>query len=215
MDRTLPEVGTLGHARIFKCPGCRHSLSAEKHKDIAAQLRYTALPPDFIEKADLRIDPGDFRKQLLADEHRVIGRFDARVAGFNPDPLSESGDYDPSLPAYLAAYTATFNDYVRKTLKYETDRSYDVLTGRVQPWNFGQAGNGYLDVAPILQSAMIKSPNMKVMFCNGNADLATPYLAATYTIDKCASAKAWRTTSPTRSTPAATCSTTTAPRWKS
>jgi carboxypeptidase C (cathepsin A) len=29
---------------------------------------------------------------------------------------------------------------------------------------------------------MIKSPQMKVMFCNGSADLATPYLAADYTI---------------------------------
>ncbi len=28
----------------------------------------------------------------------------------------------------------------------------------------------------------MKSPRMKVMFCNGSADLATPYLAAKYTI---------------------------------
>jgi carboxypeptidase C (cathepsin A) len=29
---------------------------------------------------------------------------------------------------------------------------------------------------------MAKNPNMKVMFCNGSADLATPYLAADFTI---------------------------------
>ncbi|HWE03217.1 MAG TPA: hypothetical protein VG326_12480 [Tepidisphaeraceae bacterium] len=169
------------------------ALSADERKTVAVRLaRYTGLSAQYVEKSDLRVDPGDFRKELLIDERKVIGRFDARIAGYNPDPLSEGADYDPSLPPYLAAYTATFNEYARGTLKYESDRSYDVLTGRVHPWNFGPAGNGFLDVAPNLQDAMMKNPGMKVMFCNGSADLATPYLAATYTINHLALSAALR-----------------------
>ena len=183
LARTLKEAEQWATHDYLAALIAGSSLPPEQHKVVAAKLaRYTGLSPDYIEKANLRINPGGFRAELLTKEQQVIGRFDARIDGFNPDPLSHSADYDPSLPAYLAAYTATFNDYARRTLKFETDRSYDVLSGRVHPWNFGPAGNGYLNVAPHLQDAMIKSPRMKVMFCNGSADLATPYLAADYTI---------------------------------
>ena len=183
MAKTLSEVEQWATHEYLDALIAGSALSPEQRKVIAARLsRYTGLPADYIEKANLRIDPSAFRKELLADEKKVIGRFDARIAGYNPDPLTMSAEYDPSLPPYLAAYTAAFSDYCRRTLKYESDRSYDALSGRVRPWNMGPAGNGYLDVAPSLSDAMMKNPHMKVMFCNGNADLATPYLAATYTI---------------------------------
>jgi len=183
LEKTLKEVEQWATHEYLDALIAGSSLTAPERKAIAARLsRYIGLPQDYIERSDLRVDPGAFRKELLAGEHKVLGRFDARIAGFNPDPLSEHADYDPSLPAYLAAYTATFSDYVSRTLKFTTDRSYDVLSGRVNPWNFGPAGNGYLDVAPSLSSAMMKNPQMKVMFCNGSADLATPYLAAKFTI---------------------------------
>lgn len=181
--KTLEEVEQWATHDYFGALIAGSALPAGQHRAIAARLaRYTGLPPEYIEKANLRIDPGGFRQELLAAEHKVIGRFDARIAAFSANPLDSSPDLDPSLPSYLSAYTATFNDYARRTLKYDTDRSYDVLSGRVHPWNYGPAGNGFLDVTPSLQDAMIKSPHMKVMFCNGTADLATPYLAADYTI---------------------------------
>ncbi|HET6252292.1 MAG TPA: hypothetical protein VFE47_31690 [Tepidisphaeraceae bacterium] len=183
LSKTLPEVEQWATHDYLDALTAGSALSPEQRKAVAERLsRYTSLPAAYIEKADLRIDPGEFRKELLIDEKKVIGRFDARISGYNPDPLSSDAEYDPSLAPYLAAYTACFNDYCRRTLKFESDRSYDVLSGRVQPWNFGRAGGGYLNVAPSLSDAMRKNPHMKVMFCNGNADLATPYLAATYTI---------------------------------
>ncbi len=183
LDKTLKEVEQWATHDYLHALIAGSSLPADQRRAIVERLaRYTGLPAAYIEKSNLRINPGAFRKELLSKEQQVIGRFDARIAGFNPNPQSEGADYDPSVAAYLAAYTATFNDYARRTLKFDTDRSYDVLSGRVHPWNFGSAGNGFLDVAPSLQDAMIKSPHMKVMFCNGSADLATPYLAADYTI---------------------------------
>jgi carboxypeptidase C (cathepsin A) len=160
------------------------SLSADERAAINHSLvRFTGLPLDFVEKADLRIRPDRFEGVLLADQRKVIGRFDARLTGFNPEPLDNSTPYDPSLQPYLSAYTATFNDYVRRTLKYENDMTYEVLTGRVQPWNMGPAGNGYLDVSHTLTSAMTDNPRLRVMFVSGYFDLATPFAAANYTID--------------------------------
>jgi carboxypeptidase C (cathepsin A) len=183
LDKTLKEVEQWALHDYLTALIAGSSLSKEQHKVVVAKLaRFTGLSTDYIEKANLRINPSGFRAELLSKEQQLIGRFDARITGFNSNPANNSAEYDPSVPSYLAAYTATFNDYARRTLKFETDRSYDVLSGRVHPWNYGPAGNGYLNVTPNLQDAMIKSPKMKVMFCNGSADLATPYLAADYSI---------------------------------
>ena len=61
-----------------------------------AVARYTGLPPDLIDRANLRIDPDVFRKQLLADQRLIIGRFDARVTGLDPNPVASYTEYDPS-----------------------------------------------------------------------------------------------------------------------
>ena len=157
---------------------------AKEDRQAAVQklARLTGLPAAYVDRANLRVDPGEFRKQLLADEHRVLGRFDARLTGFDSDPLNRTPDYDPSLTAFRDAYSATINDYVRRELRFESDLPYEVLSDRVHPWNFGSAGMGYLDVVGQLRSAIVQTPNLKVMFCSGLFDLATPYLGAKYTV---------------------------------
>ena len=161
------------------------SLPADQRTKIVNQLaRLTSLPPDVIDKADLRVDPGLFRKRVLADGRKVVGRFDGRITGFDADPLDRETGFDPSLSQYLAAYSAAFNDYVGRELNFKSDLDYEVLSGRVQPWNFGGGGfGGYPAVAGNLRSAMIKNPHMKVLFASGLYDLATPYLGKVYTVD--------------------------------
>jgi carboxypeptidase C (cathepsin A) len=53
----------------------------------------------------------------------------------------------------------------------------------VQPWDFSDARNHYLDVAETLRQAMTHNPYLKVFAANGHYDLATPYLATRYTFD--------------------------------
>jgi carboxypeptidase C (cathepsin A) len=159
-------------------------LSPDRRAEINKNLvRFTGLPTDFVEKANLRIRPDRFEGSLLADQQKVIGRFDGRITGFNTEPLDNSAPFDPSFSPYLAAYTATFNDYVRRTLKYENDSEYAVLSGKVQPWNMGSGGSGYLDVSHTLAMAMINNPSLRVMFVSGYFDLATPFSAANYSIN--------------------------------
>jgi carboxypeptidase C (cathepsin A) len=80
-------------------------------------------------------------------------------------------------------YTATLNQYVRNDLKFESELVYEILTGKVQPWDFGWAKNRYLNVAPDLRKAMTENPYLKVFVANGYYDLATPYFATEYTFN--------------------------------
>ena len=152
---------------------------AEAVKRVA---RYTGLSPDAVDKADLRIDPELFRTLLLEDKRQLLGRFDTRMTGYDRQPLRREAEWDPSYSQYEAAYSATINDYLRRQLKFETDTRYEVLTGRVHPWNFGPGGTGYTFVAHRLRQAMIKNPYLQVMVASGYHDLATPYYATHYTL---------------------------------
>ncbi len=183
LDRLLREVEHFASNDYTMALARGGALTADERKNIVEKLsRYTGMTQDYIDKADLRIRSDNFRKFLLGDSRQIIGRFDARIKGYDPRPVGSSPDYDPSLPEYLAIYSATFNDYVRKELKYENDLPYEVLAG-LGPWNYGRGGNGYLNVAEELRSAIMKTPHLKVMFCSGYFDLATPYFSTTYTVD--------------------------------
>src|SRR5258706_1171184 len=54
---------------------------------------------------------------------------------------SERNDYDPSYSAVYGSFTANFNDYVRRELKFESDLPYEILTARVRPWSFDKYEN--------------------------------------------------------------------------
>jgi carboxypeptidase C (cathepsin A) len=161
------------------------ALSKPARHDAAARLaRYTSLPVELVEKGDLRITSGVFQKHLLENQRRIIGRFDARITGYDDAPLSPYPSFDPSLSQYLAIYSSTFNDYVRRVLNYESDLPYEVLSDKVRPWNYGRNRSGYVFVADNLESAMIKNPHLRVLFASGYFDLATPYFATRYTANR-------------------------------
>ena len=117
------------------------------------------------------------------DRGRTVGRFDSRYLGRDSTDAGERPEYDPSYAAVQGTYTEGFNAYIRGELKYETDLPYEILTGRVQPWNYGTATNRYLNVAPALRSAMASNADLRVLVANGYYDLATPYAATQYTFN--------------------------------
>lgn len=163
------------------------ALDPKQRAAVIAQLSaFTSLSADLIDRSNLRIDPFLFEKSLLDGHpgHDIIGRFDGRITGYDPDAISPQPSYDPSETRYFPAYAATFNEYARHVLDYKSDLPYEVLTDRVWPWNFGKNNNGYLDVLDDLQTALVENPHMRVMFVSGYFDLATPFFSADYTIDR-------------------------------
>jgi len=139
------------------------------------------LSASYLEQTDLRIEIFRFVKELLRDQRRTVGRLDSRYTGIDRDAAGERFDYDPSYAAIQGPYTATLNDYVRTTLRYESDLPYEVLTGRVQPWDYSKHQNQYVNVAETLRKAMTQNQHLKVFVANGFYDLATPYMATRYT----------------------------------
>jgi carboxypeptidase C (cathepsin A) len=142
----------------------------------------TGLSREFVLASNLRIDPWEFRKELLRKKGKTVGRLDSRFTGTDRKGTGDSPEFDPSMAAITGPYTATLYDYVRGELGYENDLVYEVLTGRVHPWNYDRHENRYVNVAETLRSAMTKNRDLKVLCACGYFDLATPFYALDYTV---------------------------------
>lgn len=153
----------------------------ERESVIANLMRFTGLSREFIVSTDLRIQIGQFCKQLLRDRDRTVGRLDSRYTGIDRNSAGAGADHDPSLTAITGPYTATLYHYLRHDLGHKNDLVYEILTGRVQPWSYRGSENRYLNVGESLRAAMSKNPALKVFYACGYYDLATPYFAMDYT----------------------------------
>ncbi len=158
-------------------------LTQSERASVVRQLaRLTGLSEQYIEQSNLRVPMQRFAQELLRNERRAVGRYDGRLEGADLDATSDRPDYDPSYASVQGVYTAMINDYLRTELKYDSDLTYEVLTGKVQPWNYQRFENRYLNVGENLSQAMTQNPNMKALFANGYFDLATPFFATEYTV---------------------------------
>ena len=160
-------------------------LNTEEKNEIAKRLaEYTGLSEKYIHQTNLRINIQRFVKELRRDESITVGRLDSRIIASDYDDAGERYEFDPSYNlAIYGPYTMAIHEHLQKNLKISKDIPYEILTGRVQPWNYANVQNQYLNVSETMRSAMIKNPNLKVIILNGYYDLATPYFATQYTID--------------------------------
>src|SRR6266581_7087150 len=136
--------------------------SQERQETIARLSRFTGLSSQFIDNANLRVSLNFFRKELLRDEKRSIGRLDARFKGYDSSYVSAGPDFDASEAAIRPPYTSTFNNYIRSELGYKTDVEYYILGGGItSPWNWN-TNNGYVDTSVALRTALAQNPYLKV-----------------------------------------------------
>lgn len=156
---------------------------AEEEQVAAALARLTGLSADYILRSNLRIRIFRFCKELLRQERLTVGRLDSRFTGIDRDAVGEHFENDPSLVNIMGPYTGTFNDYVRRELKYQNDLSYEILTDKVRPWSYVEYQNQYVNVAETLRQAISNNRNLRVHIANGYYDLATPFLATEYTFN--------------------------------
>jgi carboxypeptidase C (cathepsin A) len=159
-------------------------LTGPERAQVVKQLaRLTGLSEEYVEQSNLRISMERFAKELLRKEGRTIGRYDSRLEGADLDSAGDRPEYDPSYASVQGAFTAVFNEYIRKDLKYDSDLTYEALTDKVRPWSYGRFENRYLDTAEMMRQAMTQNPSLKVMIANGYYDLATPFFATEYTVN--------------------------------
>lgn len=160
-----------------------NTLTEAEQKTVIQNLqRLTGLSADYIQKSNLRPVIFKFCQELLRSEATVIGRFDSRYKGAEQNLLSEHMENDPSHhPTIAGCFSTCINDYLSRELNVTTTLPYEVLTGRVWPWDFSNVQNQYLNVSTSLSNAMVTNPDLRVWVLNGYYDLATPFYATEYT----------------------------------
>lgn len=76
-----------------------------------------------MKEANLRVSPTRFRKEVLRDERKTLGRCDMRFEDVDVDAAGENPSYDASDTGISGAFVAALHDYLEGKLKYQgTDR---------------------------------------------------------------------------------------------
>jgi carboxypeptidase C (cathepsin A) len=191
LEALLAEVEQFAMGDYARALAAGSDLSAPDRAAIAEKLhQYTGLSVDYILKADLRIDGGEFRQNLQGSDGMTTGRLDTRFSGPDIDPLSQRADYDPQSAALSSAYVSAFNEYVRKDLHYGEGKLFKPSIQTFRTWNFQHQLPGQTqqpassrqgsNVMPDLANAMKLNPNLKVQLNAGYFDLATPFYQGIY-----------------------------------
>lgn len=176
------EAFALGEYTLALMQGSK--LPASEQKRIAQQLaRYTGLSEAYVQACNLRLEIMRFTKELLRAERKTVGRLDSRFTGTDRDAAGATFEYDPSYAAIQGPYTATFNQYVRQELGFQSDLPYEILSNLYTSWSYKEFENQYLNVGETLRKAISMNPFLQVYVGSGYYDLATPYFATDYTLN--------------------------------
>ncbi|HXP65578.1 MAG TPA: hypothetical protein VN815_08895 [Steroidobacteraceae bacterium] len=191
LESLLSEVEQFAMGDYGRALAAGSELSAADKRAVADKLhQYTGLSVEYILKADLRIDGGEFRQTLQDDAGLTTGRLDTRFSGPDIDPLSQRADYDPQSTALGSAYVSAFNEYARKDLRYGDGKDFKHSISAGRNWSFAHQQPGQSqrfgssrqgsNVMPDLANAMKINPNLKVQLNAGYFDLATPFYQGVY-----------------------------------
>jgi carboxypeptidase C (cathepsin A) len=161
--------------------------SAEVSTVFARLAAISGLEAGEVQRHRGRLSAEVFAKRLLEDEGRVVGIYDGSVSAPDPDPFKATYPArDPSLDPLIAPVMTSLNAYVRDELGYKSDVRYELMNQDVlRAWDWAEAGLGDLPgVGPRLRSGLSLNPNLKVLVAHGYFDLATPYFASKYVIER-------------------------------
>jgi carboxypeptidase C (cathepsin A) len=167
------------------------TISAEEKQAIAQQMsNFIGISPDYIMRANLRIDLGHFQTELLRDRRLSVGRLDTRYTLIPSDGNAERPDDDPASTAISGAFIANFMDYAKKTLGYQTEMPYKVSArepGFDWDWKHRAPGSNFQQNTPNtavdLAATMRTNPYLKVLFMNGYYDMATPFYGTEFDVN--------------------------------
>ncbi len=99
------------------------AIDDEELEAASAKLeKLTGLPADFWRRKQLRIDPSEFRAELLRDEGKIVGRFDSRVAWNATETEADYATYDPSYSLAIGAFSTAMLSYLGEDLGWKEDQ---------------------------------------------------------------------------------------------
>jgi carboxypeptidase C (cathepsin A) len=155
----------------------------ERDRIIKRQADLIGLPVETVGRAEGRIGIETFVRELLRDERRVVGLYDATITATDPFPDREPfAGPDPTLAGVTPAYTAAINRQLRGEIGVQTEREYVLLSEEVSMgWNNDAPEHFF--VPPVgatddLRYGMVLNPHLKAFICHGSYDLVTPYYSS-------------------------------------
>jgi carboxypeptidase C (cathepsin A) len=163
-------------------------LSPQESDAIARQLSaYTGLSVQFLQENHLRVSLSRFRKELLRDQHRTLGRYDARFTGIDADDGGDTPEFDASSTGITGAYIGALHHYLETDLQFRSDLRYWPSGPEINvKWDWHHkpptatpGGTGQAQTQPAvvldLSAAMRENPHLQVFSLNGWYDMATPF----------------------------------------
>ena len=156
---------------------------AEREPILGRLADLIGLPADLVARAEGRVSLGTFTRELLRDERKVLGLYDATVTASDPFPdREEFAGPDPTLAGVDPVYMTAINRHLRGDIGVETDREYQLLSEEVNaawrndaPEHFFTPPVGATDD---FRYGMALNPYLKAFICHGRYDLVTPYHAS-------------------------------------
>ncbi len=169
------------------------ALDNKTHAHIRDRLAYfTGLTPEYIERANLRINGFRFAKELFRKEGLAVGLLDARYTTDDIDDLKADPAGDAASIAISSAFKSAQMDYMHNDLGVNWDRIYQVPADDAlnNEWNWRTVPDGeayepvYVNTAGDLSVALRHNPTLKVLVASGYYDLVTPFFDAEYTLGR-------------------------------
>jgi carboxypeptidase C (cathepsin A) len=186
----LREVEDFASSEYLQALFKGDSLPPEERDAIALKLhQYTGLGVDYVKRARLRIDQERFRKELLRDRGLVMGIYDTRYTGKDPDEAGERVLFDPFAMGIAGPFVAAINDYLGGDLGVKAERPYVVFSDEAaMGWKRAGDGNfvfaGFLNAMPYLEQAAATNRDFRVFVGSGLYDLTTGYYGTQYIFDQ-------------------------------
>jgi carboxypeptidase C (cathepsin A) len=155
---------------------------AERDRILGRLADLIGLPAQMVARAEGRITNRTFTRELLRDERKVLGLYDATLTTTDPFPdREEFAGPDPTLAGINPAYTTAINRQLRSEIGVDTDREYTVLSIEVNEAWRNDAPQHFF-VPPVgatddFRYGMSLNPYMKAFVTHGRYDLVTPYYA--------------------------------------
>lgn len=181
MRARIESFATRELAHIFTV-GTAHD-AAELARVLAQAADFLGLDKALVARAHGRMPFWRFARELLRDQRRVLGFYDATITAIDPYPDREMHQApDPTLVSIERIFAAGINHLLRAQVGVETDRRYELLSFDVfNTWKRDDAAHQF--DAPIgaiddLRFAMSLNPDMKVLISHGYYDLVTPYFSS-------------------------------------
>jgi carboxypeptidase C (cathepsin A) len=169
------------------------TISREEFERVRDRLAYfTGLSPDYVERANLRVQGNRFRKELLRDRGLAVGSLDSRYASDEIDDLAATADRDAASDGIGGAYRTALMSYLASDLGVNWERQYldpsDPELSRNWRWRTVPDGSSwepsFVNTARDLSAALRINPSLKVLVASGYYDMVTPFFDAEYTLNR-------------------------------